>query len=66
VDKLRQLAGRAWLYIVTFCKADRPRLRIIRDPIAHINPEMLYRQVQFLVEQEDWTQHGREVEVAGG
>jgi len=62
VDKLRQLGERAWLYVVTFCKGERPRLRIIQDPISKLTPEMLYRQVQFLVEESDWGQQGQEVE----
>jgi superfamily II DNA or RNA helicase len=54
VDKLRQLWERAWLYVVTFCKGERPRLRIIQDPISRLNPEVLYRQIQYLVAQDDW------------
>jgi HSP20 family molecular chaperone IbpA len=61
VDKLRQLADRAFLYVVTFCKGDKPRLRIIQDPISKLNPEMLYRQVQYLVEEADWSHNGEEV-----
>ena len=61
VDKLRQLADRAWLYIVTFCKQERPTLRIIQDPISKLSPEMLYRQVQFLVQQSDWATQGEEI-----
>lgn len=61
VDKLRQLGERAWLYIVTFCKGERPRLRVIQDPISKLNPEVLYRQVQFAVEEDDWAQQGEEV-----
>ncbi|GIV04317.1 MAG: helicase [Fimbriimonadales bacterium] len=61
VDKLRQLGERAWLYIVTFCKGERPRLRIIQDPIAKLSPEMLYRQIQYVVEEGDWAQQGEEV-----
>lgn len=63
VDKLRQLADRAFLYVVTFCKGDKPRLRLIQDPIAKLNPEMLYRQVQYLVEEADWSHNGEEVPV---
>jgi len=66
VDKLRHLGERAWLYVVTFCKAERPRLRIIQDPISRINPEMLYRQIQYLVEENDWSQKGEEVVQSGG
>lgn len=36
----------------------RPRLRIIRDPISKLNLEMLYRQVQYLVEEEDRSRQG--------
>jgi superfamily II DNA or RNA helicase len=76
LDKLRQLGERAWLYVVTFCKgggagfqpagseADKlsaPRLHIIQDPISRLKPEMLYRQVQYLVEENDWAQQGEEV-----
>jgi hypothetical protein len=69
LDKLRQLGDRAWLYIVTFCKPilngvegrEQPRLHIIQDPIPKLNPEMLYRQVQFLVEEADWAGQGEEV-----
>jgi superfamily II DNA or RNA helicase len=61
LDKLRQLGDRAWLYIVTFCKTEKPKLRIIQDPIPKLKPEMLYQQVQFLVEEVDWGGHGEEV-----
>jgi hypothetical protein len=61
VDKLQQLGDRAWLYIVTFCKGEQPRLRIIPDPISKLNPEMLYRQIQYLVAEDDWGKYGKEV-----
>lgn len=64
LDKLRQLGDRAWLYIVTFCKSEKPRLRIIQDPISKLTPEMLYQQVQFIVEESDWANRGEEVEAA--
>lgn len=63
LDRLRQLGDRAWLYIVTFCKSERPRLRIIPDPGSQLHPEMLYRQVQWLVEEQDWRRVGDDVEV---
>ncbi|MGI6209672.1 MAG: helicase-related protein [Anaerolineae bacterium] len=56
VDKLRQLGDRAYLYIVTFCRQERPRLHIIQDPMSRLTPEMLYRQVQYLVDERDWQQ----------
>jgi len=63
VDKLRQLGERAWLYVVTFCKGERPRLRIIQDPISRLNPEMLYRRIQYFVGEEDWGGQGEEVSI---
>lgn len=65
VDKLRQLGERAWLYVGTFCRGERPRLRIIQDPISKLSPEMLYRQVQYLVEEDDWAEQGEEVSLGG-
>ncbi len=62
-DKLRQLGDRAFLYIVTFCKSERPRLRIIQNPMAQLTPEVLYRQVQFCVDEKDWQTSGEEVEI---
>jgi len=68
LDKLAQLGPRAWLYVVTFCKGEQPRLRMIQDPVSKLNPAMLYRQVQYLVEEADWREHGEEtfVPAAGG
>lgn len=64
LDKLAQLGERAWLYVVTHCKSDRPLLRVIQDPIPKLHPKMLYRQVQFLVEEPDWTAHGSSAPVS--
>jgi hypothetical protein len=61
VNKLRQLEERAFLYIVTRCRAAQPRLRIIQNPLAQLTPEMLYRQVQYLVLEQDWAGRGQEV-----
>lgn len=61
LDKLQQLGGRAFLYIVAQCRAERPRLRIIQDPMAQLTPEMLYRQVQWLVDERDWSSQGQEI-----
>ncbi|MFN0244261.1 MAG: DUF3883 domain-containing protein [Planctomycetota bacterium] len=58
LNKLAQLGVRAWLYVVTACKSERPTLRIIQDPIPKLHPKMLYRQVQFLVEERDWKGQG--------
>jgi hypothetical protein len=65
LDKLKQLGERAWLYIVTHCKGQRPHLRIIQDPVPKLNPEVLYRSVQFLVKEDDWAAQGEEVPFDG-
>jgi hypothetical protein len=62
-DKLRQLGERAFLYIVTHCKGERPRLRIIQNPMTQLTPEVLYRQVQYVVDERDWQQKGRAAEL---
>lgn len=69
MDKLRQLGDRAWLYVVTFCKPagdgdPKPRLRMIQDPISKLTPEMLYRQIQFVIAESDWTKQGEEVAIS--
>ena len=63
VDKLRQLGERAFLYVVTFCKAEKPRLRIIQDPIPQLERENLFRAVQYLVGEENWQAKGEEVPI---
>ena len=60
VDKLRQLGERAFIYVVTFCKGDKPRLRIIQDPIPQLEAENLFRAVQYLVDEENWQTKGEE------
>lgn len=66
-DKLQQLGERAWLYVVTYCKGEQSqlRLRIIQDPFSKLTPEMLYRQIQYFVEEDDWARQGQEVETTG-
>ncbi len=66
VDKLRQLGDRAWLYIVTSCKGELPRLSIIQNPISKLNPEMLYRQIQYVVDEDDWAGQSEEVQIERG
>jgi len=63
VDKLRQLGERAFLYIVTFCKSEQPRLRIIQDPIPQLEAEDLFRAVQYVVGEESWQAKGEEVAI---
>ncbi|MBU1023740.1 DUF3883 domain-containing protein, partial [bacterium] len=63
LNKLRQLENRAWLYIVTHCKSDSPKLKIIQNPISKVKPEMLYRQIQYLVDEKNWSSQGEEVPI---
>ena len=37
----------------------------IQDRISKLSPEMLYRQIQYLVEEGDWVQRGEEVRLGG-
>lgn len=62
LDRLRQLGPRGWLYVVTHCHGPSPSLRVIQDPAASLDPQMLYRQVQYLVNEEDWSHAGVEVD----
>ena len=66
INRLRQLGERAYLYIVTFCKSEKPRLRIIQNPMASLTPEALYRQVQYLVQESDWAEIGEEIKLHRG
>ena len=61
LDKLRQLGERAWLYVVTRCRNKSPRLRIIQDPLSKLDPEELYKRVQYVVQQEQWSAYGEDV-----
>ncbi|GEM_PF-1711084 len=61
-DKLHQLGPKTWLRVVAFCKGERPRLRIFQHAFSKLNRDMQYRQVQFLVEESEWTPQGEEVE----
>ncbi len=65
LDRLRQLGERAWLYVITFCKGERPKLHVIQNPVSKLNPEMMYRQIQFFVTEDDWAQQGQQVELPG-
>jgi len=59
--RLHQLGDRAWLYIITYCRGNQPKLTIIQDPGLKLNPTEMYRQVQYAVTQDDWGHHGEEI-----
>ncbi len=61
VDKLEQLGERAFLYIVTNCKGEKPRLRIIQNPFPQLKRENLFRAIQYVVDKENWQEKGQEV-----
>ncbi|MEJ5376510.1 MAG: hypothetical protein WHX93_08020 [bacterium] len=46
-------------------QTEYPRLRIIQDPISRLNPEMLYRQIQYVVHEGEWNAQGEEISVGG-
>ena len=62
LDKPGQLGRRVRLYVVAHCKSERPRLRVVQDPVSKLSPEMLYRQIQYPVEEFDRAGHGKEVD----
>jgi hypothetical protein len=64
VDKLEQLGERAFLYIVTNCKSETPRLRIIQNPFPQLKRENLFRAIQYVVDRENWEAKGIEVTLA--
>ena len=47
-------------------KGQRRRLWANRDPIPKLNPEMLYQQVKFVVEEADWGQQRQKVILGRG
>jgi hypothetical protein len=63
VDKLEQLGDRAFLYIVTNCKGEKPRLRIIQNPFPQLKHENLFRAIQYVVDKENWEAKGEDVEM---
>jgi hypothetical protein len=44
----------------------KPRLRIIPDPMANLQSAMLYRQVQYFVDEADWKRSGADVDLGDG
>ncbi len=60
-DTLHQLGDRAWLYVNTCSRDERPHVNIIQNPILKLENEMQYRQTPFRVEEGDWAQKGLEV-----
>ena len=38
------------------------RLHTLQDPISKLSPEVLCRHIQYLVEESNWSGHGKEVD----
>lgn len=53
LNRLRQLEGRAWLYIVTNCRTN-PELQMIQNPGRVLEATPLYRKVQYLIPEKEW------------
>lgn len=54
VNRLKQLGDKAWLYIVTDCKRDLPKLNIIQNPISKLILKELISQIKYSVDQKIW------------
>lgn len=54
MNRLAQLGSRAWLYIVTECRGDKPVLNIINDPARRLVFEKKTKGVQFFLPLEEW------------
>jgi len=57
MNRLAQLAGSAWLYIVINCKT-RPELHRFQNPAQNLNYEMIYKGIQYLVPEASWRGKG--------
>jgi len=44
-------------------KKQKRQLWADQDPISKLNPVMLYRHVQFVVEEADWATKGKELNI---
>ena len=53
MNRLAQLADKAWLYIVTDCKSE-PKLNIINNPAKNLAFEQKSKGVQFYLPLEEW------------
>lgn len=56
MNRLAQLAGKAWLYIVTDC-ATKPQLHLVCNPAQRMNFEKKTKGVQFFLPLAEWQAH---------
>lgn len=54
MNRLAQLGSRAWLYIVTECRSNKPVLNIINNPARSLVFEKKTKGVQFFLPLEEW------------
>lgn len=54
VNRLKQLEDKAWLYIITYCNSENPKINIIRNPIEVLERKEIIKQVQYLVKENSW------------
>jgi len=54
VNRLKQLGDKAWLYIVTGCKRDFPKLHIIQNPISKLTLKEIITQIKYSVDEKIW------------
>lgn len=54
MNRLEQLATKAWLYIVTDCHTDHPQLHIINNPAHNAEFQKRVKGVQYFLPLEEW------------
>jgi len=57
VNRLRQLGDKAWLYVVTHCKTESPKLYQVQNPIDVLETKEILKQIQYVVKEESWKKH---------
>jgi len=60
----QRLAEEYWLYVVVDA-AIAPRLYLIQDPAAHLEPEEVVQVVRYVVAQEQWQGVAEEATCSG-
>ena len=56
MNRLGQLDFNAWLYIVFNCKS-KPELKVIHNPAKNLAFEILFKGVQYLIPQKQWSDY---------
>lgn len=54
VNRLKQLGDKAWLYIVTDCKRDIPKINFIQNPISKLTLKEIISKIKYSVDEKIW------------